>query len=183
MNGYTKGARNEIFALRPAPVQVMWLGYPGTSGAPFMDYIVTDEITSPLELSYAYSEKLAFMPHTFFIGDHQQMLSHLTERVILKDKNSGSDVPHRDNATVVNGTNLQPLLEKAEIKPIIRETEVTCGPEKEVKKTNVVLPVIEVPTTEPVKQMIGSGMIAASVEGVPVQNGLTTLNQVNSFLR
>ena len=33
------GARNEIFALRPAPIQVMWLGYPGTSGASYMDYV------------------------------------------------------------------------------------------------------------------------------------------------
>jgi len=36
---HIKGARNEIFALRPAPVQVMWLGYPGTSGASYMDYV------------------------------------------------------------------------------------------------------------------------------------------------
>lgn len=71
MNGYTKGARNEIFALRPAPVQVMWLGYPGTSGASFMDYLITDEVTSPLELASQYSEKLAYMPHTYFIGDHR----------------------------------------------------------------------------------------------------------------
>ena len=61
MNGYTKGARNEIFALRPAPLQVMWLGYPGSSGAPFMDYIVTDAVTSPMELAYAYTEKLAYV--------------------------------------------------------------------------------------------------------------------------
>lgn len=46
MNGYTKGARNEIFALCPAPIQVMWLGYPGTSGASFMDYIITDKVSS-----------------------------------------------------------------------------------------------------------------------------------------
>lgn len=46
----------------------MWLGYPGTSGAPYMDYIITDGQTSPLELASQYSEKLAFMPHTFFIG-------------------------------------------------------------------------------------------------------------------
>lgn len=71
MNGYTKGARNEIFALRPAPVQVMWLGYPGTSGASFMDYLITDEVTSPVELASQYSEKLAYMPHTYFIGDHK----------------------------------------------------------------------------------------------------------------
>ena len=65
----------------------MWLGYPGTSGAPFMDYIVTDAQTSPLQLAEKqYSEKLAYMPHTFFIGDHKQMFPHLTERVILSDK-------------------------------------------------------------------------------------------------
>ena len=77
MNGYTKGARNEIFALKPAPIQVMWLGYPGTSGADYMDYIVTDKITSPLHLADHYSEKLAYMPHTFFVGDHRYMFPHL----------------------------------------------------------------------------------------------------------
>lgn len=50
MIGYSGGSRSDIFALRPAPIQVMWLGYPGTSGADYMDYIVTDAITSPLEL-------------------------------------------------------------------------------------------------------------------------------------
>jgi protein O-GlcNAc transferase len=47
----------------------MWLGYPGTSGAPYMDYIITDAQTSPIELAYQYSEKLAYMPNTFFIGE------------------------------------------------------------------------------------------------------------------
>lgn len=55
----------------------MWLGYPGTSGAPFMDYIVTDKETSPGEVVEQYSEKVAFMPHTFFIGDHANMFPHL----------------------------------------------------------------------------------------------------------
>eukprot|EP00800_Vazella_pourtalesii_P021339 TRINITY_DN788_c0_g1_i11.p1 TRINITY_DN788_c0_g1~~TRINITY_DN788_c0_g1_i11.p1 ORF type:complete len:765 (-),score=209.82 TRINITY_DN788_c0_g1_i11:144-2438(-) len=77
MNGYTKGARNEIFALKPAPLQVMWLGYPGTSGANYMDYIITDAVTSPAELADQYSEKLAYMPNTFFIGDHKCMFPHL----------------------------------------------------------------------------------------------------------
>lgn len=55
----------------------MWLGYPGTSGAPFMDYIVTDKETSPAELAEQYSEKMAYMPNTFFIGDHANMFPHL----------------------------------------------------------------------------------------------------------
>lgn len=58
-------------------VKAMWLGYPGTSGAPFMDYIITDKETSPLEVAEQYSEKLAYMPNTFFIGDHANMFPHL----------------------------------------------------------------------------------------------------------
>lgn len=63
-----------------------------------------------------------------------------------------------------------------------READVLHGPEKEVKRTEVVMPVLEIPTTAPVKQMIGTGQIAVSVEGIPVQNGLTTLNQVHKHI-
>jgi protein O-GlcNAc transferase len=93
----------------------LWLGYPGTSGASFMDYIITDSVTSPIELAHAYSEKLAYMPHTYFIGDHAQMLKHLMERVILKEKSDGSAV-EKDTITVMNATDLGPLLSKAEVK-------------------------------------------------------------------
>ncbi|CAH0577977.1 unnamed protein product [Chrysodeixis includens] len=88
MNGYTKGARNEIFALRPAPIQVMWLGYPGTSGANYMDYIITDTISSPLSTDLDFTEKFALMPHTYFIGDHKQMFPHLKKqfKVITADE-------------------------------------------------------------------------------------------------
>lgn len=58
-------------------LQAMWLGYPGTSGALFMDYIITDKETSPVEVAEQYSEKLAYMPNTFFIGDHANMFPHL----------------------------------------------------------------------------------------------------------
>lgn len=71
LNGYTKGARTEIFALRPAPIQVMWLGYPGTSGASFMDYIISDPITTPRHLRDAFSEKVVSLPSTFFCSDHK----------------------------------------------------------------------------------------------------------------
>lgn len=98
--------------------QAMWLGYPGTSGAPFMDYIITDAMTSPMELSYAYSEKLAYLPHTFFIGDHRHMFKHLNERCALMSK--GDTNNERTNVTVVNATNLDPIISKGELKVRVR---------------------------------------------------------------
>jgi len=42
-----------------------------------MDYTISDSVTSPFELRHQYSEKLAYMPNTFFIGDHAQMFPHM----------------------------------------------------------------------------------------------------------
>ncbi|XP_063239909.1 UDP-N-acetylglucosamine--peptide N-acetylglucosaminyltransferase 110 kDa subunit isoform X2 [Bacillus rossius redtenbacheri] len=175
MNGYTKGARNEIFALRPAPVQVMWLGYPGTSGASFMDYLVTDEVTSPLELAAQYSEKLAYMPHTFFVGDHKQMFPHLKERVIVTDRSGSKDVA--DNVAVINATDLSPIMESAQVKEI-REI-VSSDSKLSARPVEISLKVAELPTTTPIETMIASGQIQTSVNGVVVQNGLAT-NQTNN---
>ena len=69
--------RSSMLSFPRSTLQVMWLGYPGTSGAPYMDYIVTDKITSPMGLFSQYSEKLAYMPDTFFVGDHRYMFPHL----------------------------------------------------------------------------------------------------------
>lgn len=105
MNGYTKGARNEIFALRPAPLQVMWLGYPGTSGANYMDYIITDEITCPSTAYLDFSEKFAHMPYTYFVGDHGQMFSHLKHKYLVKvDRNDSANILN-ENAAVINASN------------------------------------------------------------------------------
>jgi protein O-GlcNAc transferase len=82
----------------------MWLGYPGTSGATFMDYILTDEVTSPLNLAEQYSENLAFMANTFFIGDHMQMFPHLKEKILVEVNGKVSD-----NNIILNGINLEPL--------------------------------------------------------------------------
>ena len=74
----------------------MWLGYPGTSGANFMNYIITDCVTSSLNESVddQYSEKLAFMPRTFFLGDHAQMFPHMHERVSIDRVLTVSTHPH-----------------------------------------------------------------------------------------
>ncbi|XP_042395880.1 probable UDP-N-acetylglucosamine--peptide N-acetylglucosaminyltransferase SEC isoform X2 [Zingiber officinale] len=72
LNGYTKGARNEIFAMKPAPIQVSYMGFPGTTGAAYIDYLVTDEFVSPTHLSHIYSEKLVHLPHCYFVNDYKQ---------------------------------------------------------------------------------------------------------------
>ncbi|KAL4717648.1 hypothetical protein ACJJTC_000797 [Scirpophaga incertulas] len=92
MNGYTKGARNEIFALKPAPIQVMWLGYPGTSGADYMDYLISDEVSTPRSTASDFSEKFAYMTHTYFIGDHKQMFPHLKRQYVVNDSRVSYDI-------------------------------------------------------------------------------------------
>nr|XP_024378195.1 probable UDP-N-acetylglucosamine--peptide N-acetylglucosaminyltransferase SEC isoform X2 [Physcomitrium patens]PNR52544.1 hypothetical protein PHYPA_008918 [Physcomitrium patens] len=72
LNGYTKGARNEIFAMRPAPIQVSYMGFPGTTGADYIDYLVTDELVSPHEYAHIYSEKIVHLPHCYFVNDYKQ---------------------------------------------------------------------------------------------------------------
>lgn len=168
MNGYTKGARNEIFALRPAPIQVMWLGYPGTSGASFMDYLITDAITSPIEVASQYSEKLAYMPYTYFVGDHKQMFPHLKERLIVSDKTGNL----ADNVAIINATDLSPLVENTDVKEI---KEII----KAAKPVEISLKVAELPCTTPIENMIASGQIQTSLNGVVVQNGLATTQTNN----
>ncbi|KAL2994322.1 hypothetical protein AAZX31_10G159300 [Glycine max] len=72
LNGYTKGARNEIFAMQPAPIQVSYMGFPGTTGATYIDYLVTDEFVSPLGYANIYSEKIVHLPHCYFVNDYKQ---------------------------------------------------------------------------------------------------------------
>ena len=72
LNGYTKGARNEIFALLPAPIQTSYMGFPATTGASFLPYLITDKVVAPQEHWDCYSEKLALMPNCYFVNDYKQ---------------------------------------------------------------------------------------------------------------
>jgi predicted O-linked N-acetylglucosamine transferase (SPINDLY family) len=65
LKGYTGQARTEIFAHRPAPIQVNYLGYPGTMGAAFMDYILVDPFIVPDAAAPDFSEKLVQLPVSY----------------------------------------------------------------------------------------------------------------------
>jgi protein O-GlcNAc transferase len=67
--GYTTHAREGVFALRPAPLQVNCIGFPGTLGAPWYDYIFTDRFTVPEHLQRFYAEQPLYMPHMAFPSD------------------------------------------------------------------------------------------------------------------
>lgn len=60
--GYTTDARPNIFSYRAAPLQVSYLGYSGTTGAPYMDYLLADEVIIPSDSQANYSEKVAYLP-------------------------------------------------------------------------------------------------------------------------
>lgn len=70
LNGYTKGAKNEVFALRPAPIQMSFLGFCGSMGADFMQYLVCDAFVVPPNLRSFYSEKTLNLPHSYFANSH-----------------------------------------------------------------------------------------------------------------
>jgi protein O-GlcNAc transferase len=74
LNGHTHGARTGIFAHRPAPVQVNYLVYPGTMGAPFMDYILADRIVLPLDQQPFFSEKIVHLPDCYQANDTTRAL-------------------------------------------------------------------------------------------------------------
>lgn len=96
LNGYTRGARNEVFAARPAPIQMSFMGFAGTLGAEWCDYILSDELSIPPETlspgrrnlsledqileqdhaeeldDWVYGERIVFTRDTFFCCDHRQ---------------------------------------------------------------------------------------------------------------
>ena len=69
LDGYCSGAMPQAFALRPAPLQVNWLAYPGTLGAPWMDYVIADRSVLPESLSAHFSEQVAWLPRCFQPSD------------------------------------------------------------------------------------------------------------------
>jgi predicted O-linked N-acetylglucosamine transferase (SPINDLY family) len=69
LKGYTSNARLEILALRPAPVQVSWLGFPGSYGGAFIDYALGDRIVTPPDMQPSFAEALCCLPNTYQVND------------------------------------------------------------------------------------------------------------------
>jgi predicted O-linked N-acetylglucosamine transferase (SPINDLY family) len=69
LKGFTGEGRNKIFAHRVAPLQVSYLGYPGTMAADYMDYLVADPVLIPPEHQGDYAEKIIYMPHCYQVND------------------------------------------------------------------------------------------------------------------
>ena len=75
LTGYTQNGRWGIFACRAAPVQVSYLGYPGSMGADFIDYIIADQTLIPEQSRRFYSEKIVYMPHCYQVSDNSRQTS------------------------------------------------------------------------------------------------------------
>ena len=75
LTGYTQGFRPEIFALGAAPIQVNYLGYPGTMGAPFIDYLIADEFVIPPAKREYYREAIVYLPECFQANDDRRAIS------------------------------------------------------------------------------------------------------------
>ncbi|WP_215317362.1 tetratricopeptide repeat protein [Polynucleobacter sp. MWH-UH2A] len=75
LKGYTKESRVGIFAHRAAPIQISYIGYPGTMGTKCIDYMVADPITVPPISQSFYSEKIIYLPSSYQVNDSKRLIS------------------------------------------------------------------------------------------------------------
>ena len=78
LTGFTDGPRTGVFAKRPAPIQINYLGYPGTMGAPYIDYIIADQIVIPEHQREFYSEKVVYLPNSYQVNDAKRSIGSNT---------------------------------------------------------------------------------------------------------
>ena len=75
LTGITASSRTGIFSYRAAPIQVNYLGYPGTMGADYIDYIVADHTLIPLDAQSCYTERIAYLPNSYQVNDRKRVIS------------------------------------------------------------------------------------------------------------
>ncbi|MFN3829615.1 MAG: tetratricopeptide repeat protein [Tepidimonas ignava] len=80
LQGQTHGARPRIFAWRPAPVQLTYLGLPATTGFPFIDYVIADRYLIPPEFASYYTEKPLYMPDVYQVSDRKREVAEIPRR-------------------------------------------------------------------------------------------------------
>jgi len=73
-NGHSQNSRSNIFAYRAAPIQISYLGYPGSTGLDFIDYMIADQVVIPPENQKYYSEKIIFMPDSYYPTDNTRKI-------------------------------------------------------------------------------------------------------------
>ena len=80
LSGHTEGTRLDVLSHRPAPVQMTYLGFPGTLGLPFIDYLIADPRIIPPELQKHYAEKILYLPHCYLPRDTSVVPSPITPK-------------------------------------------------------------------------------------------------------
>jgi protein O-GlcNAc transferase len=75
LKGFTDGNRTGIFALRAAPLQVSYLGYPGTMGAQYIDYLIADRSLIPESAQRHYSEQIIYLPDSYQVNDDRRVIA------------------------------------------------------------------------------------------------------------
>jgi predicted O-linked N-acetylglucosamine transferase (SPINDLY family) len=83
LKGCTKDHRMDIFSYRAAPIQVNYIGFPGTMAAEYIDYIIADPTLIPIESQQHYSEKVVYLPNSYQVNDRQRVIS---EKVFNKEE-------------------------------------------------------------------------------------------------
>ena len=83
LGGYTANSRTKVFAMSLAPIQVNYLGYPGSMHADYMDYLVADKVLIPENKKEYYSEKIVYMPDTYQVNISEQNVAN--EELTRKD--------------------------------------------------------------------------------------------------
>ena len=75
LKGLTKDSRPGIFSYKAAPIQVSYLGYPGTLGTDYIDYLIADKILIPAESQQNYSEKIVYLPNSYQVNDRHRVIA------------------------------------------------------------------------------------------------------------
>lgn len=75
LNGFFGKSRQGIFALKPAPIQINYLGFPGTLGTSYMDYLIADSVVIPEDSKKFYDEKIVYLPNSYQANDEKRQIS------------------------------------------------------------------------------------------------------------